>query len=38
MAKIHTNCPVEYTASVIANKWKFLIIRDYSQEQKDTMN
>lgn len=28
MAKIYTNCPVEYTASVIANKWKFLIIRD----------
>lgn len=28
MAKIYTNCPVEYTVSVIANKWKFLIIRD----------
>ena len=28
MAKVYTNCPVEYTASVIANKWKFLIIRD----------
>lgn len=28
MAKIYTNCPVEYTASVIANKWKFLIIKD----------
>lgn len=28
MAKIYTNCPVEYTASVIANKWKFLIIRE----------
>lgn len=28
MAKIYTNCPVEYTASVIANKWKLLIIRD----------
>lgn len=28
MRKIYTSCPVEYTASMIANKWKILIIRD----------
>ena len=28
MAKTYTNCPVEYTASIIANKWKILILRD----------
>lgn len=28
MAKIYTNCPVEYTASIISNKWKILILRD----------
>ena len=28
MAKVYTNCPVEYTASIIANKWKILILRD----------
>ena len=26
MAKTYTNCPVEYTASIIANKWKILIL------------
>ena len=28
MAKIYTNCPVEYTASIIGNKWKIIILRD----------
>lgn len=28
MAKIYTNCPVEYTASIISNKWKIIILRD----------
>lgn len=28
MRKIFTPCPVEYTASMIANKWKILILRD----------
>lgn len=28
MAKVYTSCPVEYTASIISNKWKILILRD----------
>ncbi len=28
MSKIYTNCPVEYTASIIGNKWKIIILRD----------
>lgn len=28
MRKICTPCPVEYMASMIANKWKILILRD----------
>ena len=28
MRKLYTDCPVEYTASMIANKWKILILRD----------
>ena len=28
MTKIYTDCPVEYTSSLIANKWKILILRD----------
>ena len=28
MAKTYTNCPVEYTASIISNKWKIIILRD----------
>lgn len=28
MRKICTPCPVEYTASMIANKWKILILRE----------
>ncbi len=28
MAKTITNCPVEYTASIIGNKWKIIILRD----------
>lgn len=28
MAKTYFNCPVEYTASIISNKWKVLILRD----------
>lgn len=28
MRKHYTTCPVEYTASMIANKWKILILRD----------
>ena len=28
MAKTYTNCPVEYTASIIGNKWKIIILRE----------
>ncbi|MDE5538880.1 MAG: helix-turn-helix transcriptional regulator [Bacilli bacterium] len=28
MAKVYTSCPVEYTSSIISNKWKVLILRD----------
>lgn len=28
MAKAFTDCPVEYTASLIANKWKIIILRE----------
>lgn len=28
MAKVYTSCPVEYTASIISNKWKIIILRD----------
>ena len=28
MAKIFTDCPDEYTASLIANKWKIIILRE----------
>lgn len=28
MTKTYTNCPVEYTASIIGNKWKIIILRD----------
>ena len=28
MTKIFTDCPVEYTASLIANKWKIIILRE----------
>lgn len=28
MSKVYTECPVEYTASMIANKWKILILRE----------
>ncbi|MBO4649959.1 MAG: helix-turn-helix transcriptional regulator [Clostridiales bacterium] len=28
MTKTFTDCPVEYTASLIANKWKIIILRE----------
>lgn len=28
MAKTYINCPVEYTASLIGNKWRIIILRD----------
>ena len=28
MRKTYTNCPVEYTALIIGNKWKIIILRD----------
>ena len=28
MAKVYTECPVEYTAQILSNKWKCLILRD----------
>jgi len=28
MAKTFTECPVEYTASIISNKWKIIILRE----------
>ena len=34
MAKVYTNCPVEYTASILSNKWKCLILRDLIEGTK----
>ena len=34
MLKIYTSCPVEYTASIISNKWKVLILRDLFEGTK----
>lgn len=28
MTKVYTSCPVEYTASLLGNKWKIIILRD----------
>ena len=28
MAKTYTECPVEYTAAIISNKWKTIILRE----------
>lgn len=28
MVKVYTDCPVEYTASILSNKWKCLIMRN----------
>lgn len=28
MSKTYTNCPVEYTACILGNKWKIIILRD----------
>lgn len=34
MLKTYTSCPVEYTASIISNKWKVLILRDLFEGKK----
>lgn len=34
MLKTYTSCPVEYTASIISNKWKALILRDLFEGTK----
>lgn len=34
VAKVYTSCPVEYTASIISNKWKVLILRDLIEGTK----
>lgn len=34
MTKVYTNCPVEYTASILSNKWKCLIMRDLLEGTK----
>lgn len=34
MSKVYTSCPVEYTASIISNKWKVLILRDLIEGTK----
>lgn len=34
MSKVYTSCPVEYTASIIGNKWKVLILRDLITDTK----
>ena len=34
MLKTYTSCPVEYTASIISNKWKVLILRDLFEVTK----
>lgn len=38
MVKVYTDCPVEYTASILSNKWKCLIMRDLITGKKDLMN
>ena len=34
MKKLCTKCPVEYTVSIISDKWKVLIIRDLLEKEK----
>ena len=34
MAKVYTNCPVEYTASILSNKWKCLIFKRFNRGNK----
>lgn len=34
MLKTYTSCPVEYTASIISNKWKVLVLRDLFEGTK----
>lgn len=34
MKKLYTKCPVEYTVSIISDKWKVLIIRDLLEKEK----
>ena len=34
MSKVYTSRPVEYTASIISNKWKVLILRDLIEGTK----
>ena len=34
MLKTYTSCPVEYTVSIISNKWKVLILRDLFEGTK----
>ena len=34
MAKVYTECPVEYTASILSNKWKCLILRFTNRNKK----
>lgn len=34
MVKVYTSCPVEYTASIISNKWKIIILRDLLEGTK----
>lgn len=34
MLKTYTSCPVEYTASIISNKWKVLILRNLFEGTK----
>jgi len=34
MAKVYTSCPVEYTASIIGNRWKILILRELYNDTK----
>ena len=34
MKKLYTKCPVEYTVSIISDKWKVLIIRELLEKEK----
>lgn len=34
MPKVYTSCPVEYTASILSNKWKCLIMRELIEGTK----
>ncbi len=38
MIKTHVECPTEYTASLLGNRWKPLILRELLTERSGIMN